>query len=724
MQNPRFLFFISFLFTSCTSFNVQKNFKDETIFSVDGHPVSAEEFIYVYEKNNFNNEDIYSQSDVLDYLDLFVNFKLKVRQAKAEGIDTTQSFKNEFESYQSELIKPYLLETRETDSLARQAYQRMKYFVHASHILVSIKDGDTLQAYQRMVDIKKQLKEGQDFNELAKMESDDPSAKQNNGDLGFFTAMSMVYPFENAAYSTPVGQVSDILQTQFGYHILKVHEKVENKGKIQIAHIVITKAQNKNPEEKAFEIYDKIVTDGDWDYFCQQYSEDQQTKDKGGVLNYFGQGQLPPNFHEFEEKVFSLDSIGIVSGPIESPYGWHIVKVMDIKPLESFDELKESLKSQATRGERAKVKKEIVLARLKKAANYSKNEPIFQTLANLPDSVFINQQRTPTLPDTLLQKKLFSLNNDDYSVQQFFGEASFKKGASFESIYNDLVSEKLYAFEKNRIREEHIEYRMLEKEYHEGLMLFDIMDKYVWGKSAIDSAEIANYFEENSQNYQWDERLKATIFETNRPEVADDVYTKLSQDSIIYFKKQFKPTDLNQALDEISNLLADFPDSKIALTFSNAEPSSINIDSIREMLTPNFPINNISITNVRGMEESLQLCLSSNSPTALGYLYNKNSQLELNIKNGLFEKKDHPVFENIDWNPGIYKVKDSAQFVIVEVEEIFPPRSKKLDEIKGLVISDYQKDLEDSWVNSLKKKYPVVKNEDVITKTLKYFEKK
>ncbi len=727
------LFFIPLLIASCSSLSNQSDFKNQEIFSVDGQPISAEEFIYVYEKNNFNNQDIYSEEDVLSYLDLFINFKLKVREAKAEGVDTTKSFIDEFKSYQTELIKPYLLETRETDSLAWQAYQRMQNFIHASHILISIDKNDTTKAYEKITALKKLLDEGADFNELAMNKSEDPSAKQNRGDLGLFTTMRMVYPFENAAYTTPVGEVSDIFRTQFGYHILKVHERFENKGKIKIAHIVISKnnPQNQDPEGQAYDVLDQLEAGGDWDYFCKQYSADEQTKNKGGLLNYFGQGQLPPNFKDFEEKVFSLDSIGIIAGPIESPYGWHIVKLIDKKPLESFDELKESLKAQATRGERAKVKKELIIGRLKEASNFSQNDSLLTILPPYFQQLVADSMEINSIPESLLNQSLFTINNIDFSTHSILKELTKESQKntintpSFSQLYSETVEEKLFDFEEERIRQEHLEYRMLEKEYYEGLMLFDIMEKYVWGNSAIDSAELTQFFNKNINNYQWENRVKASIILLNDPSIAEEIIQKINSDSIVYYNRTVKLQDFGRTIENIKKLTTQYQGSHLTIRYNDQELGHEAIDSIvHQLINSDLSKENIHAKADNTLKDELFLAVSTRSCEVLSYLYNKNSELNVSVESGTFEAKDRPILSKIEWTKGIKQVSDSTGITVVKIDEVLPSSAMQLNEVRGMVISDFQKELEKNWITSLKEKYPVVKNKEVITKTLKYFENK
>ncbi|MDB5269183.1 MAG: peptidylprolyl isomerase, partial [Hymenobacter sp.] len=198
------------------------------------YPVPANEFAYVYRKNNSSAPDYGTRQSVSDYLDLYTNFRLKVLEAEQKGLDTTQAFKRELEGYRQQLAQPYLTEKSVTDQLVREAYDRMSQEVNASHILIRVAPDatpqDTLIAYQKIEKLRQQALSDTDFGQLARANSEDPSARENGGKLGYFTAMQMVYPFESAAYKTPVGQVSQPIRTRFGYHIIKVNDKRTAQG--------------------------------------------------------------------------------------------------------------------------------------------------------------------------------------------------------------------------------------------------------------------------------------------------------------------------------------------------------------------------------------------------------------------------------------------------------------------------------------------------------------
>ena len=276
-----------------------------------------------------------SQKDLNQYLELFIGYKLKVNKAYKLGLQNSAKYQAELKSYRNQLAKNYFNDTKITEALIEEAYNRLQKEVRASHILILVDENatpeDTLKAYKKIEDIAKRANNGEDFATLAEQFSEDPSAKENKGDLGYFTAFRMVYGFENAAYNTAKGKVSKITRTRFGYHIVKVNDIRPNRGEVTVAHIMILKAKPEDadqgkPEKTINEIYQKIQQGEKFEDLAKQFSEDKSSSPKGGLLSKFGSGQL--SSEEFEEVAFSLAKPNDISKPFQSEFGWHIVKLI------------------------------------------------------------------------------------------------------------------------------------------------------------------------------------------------------------------------------------------------------------------------------------------------------------------------------------------------------------------------------------------------------------
>ncbi|UPT71482.1 MAG: peptidylprolyl isomerase [Flavobacterium sp. JAD_PAG50586_2] len=352
-------FFFGLLFLMSIA-GIAQNSTKEVLFTINEKPYYTDEFSRIYKKNlDLVKDD--TQKDLNQYLDLFVGYKLKVNKAYKLGLQNNAPYQNELKSYRTQLAKTYFNDTKITQELLEEGYNRLQKEIKTSHILVLADENatpeDTLKAYNKINDIRKKALAGEDFAALAVQYSEDPSAKDNKGDLGYFSAFRMVYPFENAAYNTPKGEVSKIIRTRFGYHILKIYDVRANRGEITVAHIMIL---NPKPEEtdkdKAKntinDIYSKISQGEKFEDLAKQFSEDKSSSSKGGLLNKFGSGQL--SSEEFENTAFSLANVGDISKPFQSQFGWHIVKLIEKHPIKTMEEMKPELETKIGKDDRSK----------------------------------------------------------------------------------------------------------------------------------------------------------------------------------------------------------------------------------------------------------------------------------------------------------------------------------------------------------------------------------
>lgn len=481
--------------------------------TINGKPVPKSEFEYIYNKNNSNNS--LDKKTLEEYVDLFVNFKLKVEEAKSQGIDTTKSFIDELAGYRTQLTKPYLTDQKVDEEVLSEAYSRMKEDIEVSHILVRLQQGatpaDTLAAWKKIQSIQKRL-EKEDFAKVAKEVSEDQSAEENKGYLGWVSAFRTVYPFETMAYNTPVGKISKPVRSSFGYHILKVHARRNSPGEILVSHIMRFTAQDdneKNLKAKASidSIYQRIQSGDDFGKLASDLSEDRGSATKNGELPWFGTGRMIP---EFEEVAFALKNIGDVSAPIKSAYGWHIIKLLDKKGVDTYENLKSNLEQRVTRDERANLGQQAFLSKLRKDYNYQLNA------VNLKD--FTKLVENKTLADSVFQveisklnKPLFSFGNKNFSQTDF---ATYLKKNNFseKTIATEIINEKinafvdqeLLAFEDSQLEKKHDDFRFLMQEYHDGILLFEVSNNEVWEKASKDTEGLAQYFNNNKTDYKWE----------------------------------------------------------------------------------------------------------------------------------------------------------------------------------------------------------------------------
>jgi len=528
---------------------------DQSLFSINKKSVSVDEFIYLYQKNHQNDRQEFTREKIEEYLDLFINFKLKVTEAQTRGLDTTAAFRKEYATYRDELRKPYLPDSKVVDSLVALTYERMKEEINASHILVRVNPVATAEqekeAYDKILQIRNRVVAGEDFAKIAESLSEDQSAKMNQGNLGYFSAFQMVYPFETAAYAHKKGEVSMPFRTQFGYHIMKVNDRRPSSGEVEVAHILVRTGEN-NDNEKAkntiFDIYDQLRKGVPWDELCQQYSEDPGSKDNGGRLRPFGIGAMA-SVPEFERAAFQLQKPGDYSDPFQTQVGWHIVKLERKIPLASFEELAPSIKNRVSRDERVQVSRQAIYSKLKTRYDYQENQAVKEKVLALADTTLQDARwKRPSYPNSD-KEVLFKMAGKEFSVASFLDYAAQNQKRNglppekyLEQLLNSFVESQILQTVEADIMVRSPEYKWLLKEYYEGILLFDIMEKEVWNKASADSIGQRTYFQNNASSYKAGERLKASV------------YSATTKDHILKLKEQLEKGDTTGAAETISSL--------------------------------------------------------------------------------------------------------------------------------------------------------------------------
>lgn len=638
-------------------------FAQQPLFSIGNENVSADEFVKVYQKNNVDKESDFSESSLNDYLNLYINFRLKVKEAKDMKLDTASSVKNELASYRSTLAKSYLVDKSVTDKLVQEAYDRMKKDVRVSHILVKCDQNalpaDTLKAWKKINAYYNLLKKGKDFATLARDSSDDPSAKENKGDLGYITSLQVVYPFENAAYSTPAGQISKPFRTKFGYHIVRVADVRPSRGTIQVEHIFVkltksmTHDDSLKAKQKIDDIYQKLQQGENFEELAKNDSEDKTSAADGGKLPAFGTGKM---VMEFDNAAFALKNIGDYSKPIQTKYGWHIIKLIDKNPLPSFDEIKEELTKQVEKDSRGDLAKVSFVNKAKALYGYTENADGKKDLLNRIDSSLLKGLWKPDSAMTL-SKTVFTLTDKTYSpevknyTQQELADfieknqrkymSAGSKEAMFDKMFQQFAENSVLNFDELRLTYQYPAFADLMREYMDGILLFELTDQKVWSKAVKDTAGLKAFYETVKNNYPDDEKIKVEIYNCKNASVLSDL-TKLKA----------KATS----------------DNDIKTKINKKDPSNLSIteEIIRR---PQFDTDNLGLEWKTG-----------SSTTA-------------------------------DGEGGAKK--------FTTVTEVIPVLPKPLEEVRGYVVADYQEKLEKSWIQSLREKYPVHINEAVLKSLVK-----
>ena len=645
---------IFFLFSICI-INSSFGQNDPVIMEVDGDKVTKSEFLQIYLKNN--NDPKYDKASIDEYLDLFTKFKLKVAEAEAQGYDTVPRLKKELEGYRKQLALPYLTDSVENKAMVQEAYSRLKKEIRASHILIKVSPNampkDTLKAYNRLLELKKRIEDGEDFAVVAKSKnsSQDPSVLQNGGDLGYFTAFQMLYSFEEKAYNTPKGKVSDPFRTKYGFHIMQVTDSRPARGTIRVAHLMVgtpegtTDAEIATAEKKINEIYEMVLSsdsDEDWENMVKKHSDDPSSSKKGGELPVFGSGSAQRMVPAFEDASFALKEDGEISIPLRTAYGFHIIKRLSWNDVRSFDEMKKELKKKVDKDDRAKKTQDVFVSKLKVKYNFQESEGQYLEwfVENLDSSYYAGKWNADKL---ITDGTIFSIGEKSYRQTDF---AQFLKKAfrgmrryNFEDIvgkqYKQWVKKSVLAYEEALLPSKYPEYKALVKEYHDGIILYEIMSDKVWNKAVKDTTGLKAFYETQKMKYMWPERLVATVYICANSSISEKVYKLLK-----------KKKNTSEKIIEKINV-----------------DTELNLDVKMNKYVP----NETDFLKGRSLSEG---------------------------RNEAFES--------------------GGKHYVVMVDEILPVMPKELSEIKGSVISDYQTYLEVSWLEELKNKYPISINYDVL----------
>src|SRR5690554_2385158 len=540
--------------------------KKQVLFTIDDKRYYTDDFVRVYNKNlDFVKDD--SQKDIDNYLDLYLAYKMKVNKAYDLGLDKNPKSIKELESYRSQLSKNYLTDTNVSEQLIREAYDRSLKEIKAAHILVLVDENatpqDTLKAYQKIKSIRERILKGEDFGKLAQELSEDPSAKENKGDLGYFSVFRMVYPFENGAYTTKKGEVSEPVKTRFGYHLIKVNDIRDNRGEISVAHIMLSKPENpekKNEvQDKINTIYQKLQQGEKFEDLANQFSEDKSSAPKGGKLARITSGQL--NSITFENAAFSIKNAGDYTKPIETEFGWHIIKLLEKHPLKTFEESKADLENKIKRDERSRRIAESMNRRLEKKYNPKANKELFKKGTDLiSDEYYEVPIELPESTDEF-NKVILTIENKNISGIEFLNFIKSQQNILQrvkplaklkETIIENFINENLLSYYDENLENEFVEFKHIMDEYKEGLLLFDLMEKEIWQKAQTDTLGLEKFYNANKNNYKWNQRLDAIIASSVNRDFVEQTQKFLKEEkSVDFIKKELnKDAKINIMIDQ------------------------------------------------------------------------------------------------------------------------------------------------------------------------------
>ena len=630
----------------------------QTLFHYGSNPVNKADFLRVYEKNSINKKVDMSEPALREYLDLYSLFRMKVKEAELQKIDTLANIQKELDNYRKQLAKNYLTDEQVVNKLIREAYDRMKEDVSIEHILIMCpQGGDTTNAYRKIDSIYQVvITKKAEFEAMAKQFSEDRGSKDNGGAIGYFTSLQTVYPIENMAYNTPVGKVSKPFRSQFGYHIIKVLDRRPDIGEIKVAQILIPTQKSKGEtgmaaaRQRADSVEMQLKNGASFEDMVKKYSEDKFTVNDGGVMKPFGVGRTDP---AFEKAAFSLKKPGDVSEPVHTDYGFHIIKLIEKTSLKPFDSLQAGIKRKVDNDSRAQMAHDIFFDKIKQKNGFKENpanlDILITRMSKLPDTgKSANTFKSADYKD--MNQPLFELASKKYVQRDFVnyaegvthGKLNGPKNTVIRDLYKMYVNTVVNDFEEHRLVEENPDFKALMEEYRDGIMLFELMDRNVWGKASKDSAGLAAFYEAHKAKYMWEPGFKGSVYKFKNEEA---------------MKEGVKMLSVKGTTDE---------------------------DIVKKVNASSAP-DNLSIQ--RGRYEFSRFKDAQASELVAG--------------------KMTKATKNAD-----------GTYTVVRVEERYDvPMQKTLDEARGYAVAEYQDYLEKSWNEQMRKKYPV-KVEEAVFKSM------
>jgi len=512
----------------------------QTLFTVDHYPVSKEEFLKAYSKNNTGQKP--TQAAYRDYLELYIRYKLKVRAAYDAQLDTLAGQRMELQNFRSQVAESYLKDETSLDRLVKEAWQRGQKDIHISHILIALaknaSPNDTARAYEKAMAAYDVLKKGKKFAEIARLYSEDPSAKGNSGSLGYITVFTLPYTLETLAYSLAPGQISKPYRTKGGYHIFRNDGERKSFGRIKAAQILIafpptaTTAQRQEAQHKADSLYSVLQQGGDFATLARTFSSDNLSYQQGGELPEFGIGRYDS---AFEAAAFQLDRDGAISKPVLSEFGYHIIKRLGRKPFPStMDESATTLlKQQVMNDPRIEISRKALLDRIKQQAEFRMADVNELDLWAYTDSAM----RNPGLSSFRglgFTTTIFSFAHQSYLLKEWLDYARAGRGPkppagpqADKEIFERFVERMAQDYYRNHLEEYNKDFSFQLTEFREGNLLFEIMQRKVWDKASTDSAGLRKYYDDHKNKYWWEQSADALLFTCNNARTAEDLRTRL-----------------------------------------------------------------------------------------------------------------------------------------------------------------------------------------------------
>jgi peptidyl-prolyl cis-trans isomerase SurA len=748
----RFLYTLTACFLCC--FNAVKAQTETYAIKIGNRVITPTELSQTYRR--LLQSDSVKKDKSKEFLDNYVNYKLMVYAAQRMGKDTTKAFREEINSYRKELATPYLVDKIILEKMIQEAYERMREEVRVAQIYIPVPNNaspaDTMVAFDEIRTLRLRILKGEPFEQIAKNYSQDTRTAEKGGDMGFIAVLENHYAFESAAYNNSKGDVSFPIRTDRGYHLIKVLEKRSSRGKVKLAHILISVAPNASPEvvgiakKKIDEVYGYLKKNEPFEGVCRVYSNDTKTKNSGGVLSrWYEAGTLIDD--KMAAAVFALNDKGDYTAPIQTALGWHIFRLVDKKPLLKFEELAPFIRQKVTSdASRGIIIKGNLVKRLKKDNN-------FQESVSVKQEAFDNFYKDRIGTEDYLGKTIFAINQTPSTVREFYNFVTktqrqlAKIGAlndkSERDWYNLFVEDRNLRYEESNLEIKYPEFRSDVQDFREGILQKDFLNDNILEKS-LDSLSQVRYFNQNTQNYQYTNRVLAKVISTDRRETMEQIKPILAKApyplnrpfSQIYFEKDKSDfsSDTQKMLYDLMVIMINKRDYTVEITGNSDPEESETTSSQRARKVVNYLINK-GISPMRIIEKDdgkykpvsktersknmrVGVKFFSNSMEDVVKRFNTLKSGSLTAEEHFFKKGDSEYVDVATWAVGESNYEVKGRQVWINIQKVEEPRPKTFREARGQVMKDYQNGLFDNLMNQLKTKYPVEVNQEEVKRIL------
>ena len=658
------------LLFSVAALHAQSSLDNEILLIIGNDTTTVGEFKRMHEKNAKQTQAVSYQQSLRDYMQLYANFRLKVKAAQDAGYDTVKRIQEELHNYRVQAAEPYMMDAELKERLVKEAYEHTNYDIHARHILFAVEENahpeDTLEAYKLAMAVRDSLLKGADFAEMAYRHSDEVTRRRKRGpvaftgregDLGYFTAFGMVYPFEKAVYNMKVGEISKPVRTRFGYHIIQLLDRQKALGKVSIAHILVKETAADTTEGAKAAVKDKIdeayyrLQQGDaFEATARKYSEDAATADKGGLLAEFTVNRMMP---EVVKMVYGLRP-NTYSRPFKTRVGWQIIYLYNTTGVDDLETLRPDIEYRINRERdlRAEMPLQSFANRLMKEYHMKENHDVLDFfLKTLLSDDLLKGRWVFDSTNPAYNKTLFVYDGKNvplrelgrYVAEKQRGGTGTKENLG-RGLYNSYKNTYAFQDELLKLDKKYPDFKELMNEYRDGIYLFEMMNEQVWSKASLDTVGLIKFYEANKANYKWPSKADAVMMVYDVRDVDSDKLNKWAEKAYSSGK-----TDIEQLRTEADK---------------------------------------------------------------------KFGAGKVKIEEGTYAPGENMFLNRVPWKEGFYGNLLSGESLkaCTMIRAILPERQKKLEEARGLVITDYQAYLDNEWIKTLRTRYPVLIDETLLRK--------